>query len=239
MNIRKHALVGAVAVTLGSVLLSAQTRDFQPVTDAMLQKPNAGEWLHWRGTQDSWGYSPLDQINRGNVGQLQLAWSWAMKPGSAEAAPLVHDGVMYIPQPGGGVQALDAVNGDFLWEYSRKYDSENMSDRPMRSIGLYGDKVFVNTPDAHIVGLNARTGAVVWDHTVADHKLGYEYTSGPIVAKGHVIAGITGCTRYKNDVCFISAYDPDTGRELWRTSTIARPGSFNGPSSSVITFWLV
>ena len=128
---------------------------------------------------------------------------------------------MYIPQPGGGVQALDAVNGDFLWEYSRKYDSENMAERPMRSIGLYGDKVFVNTPDAHIVGLNARTGAVVWDHTVADHKLGYEYTSGPIVAKGHVIAGMTGCTRYKNDVCFISAYDPDTGRELWRTSTIA------------------
>ena len=77
MNIRKRALAGAVAVTLGSVLLSAQTRDFQPVTDAMLQKPNAGEWLHWRGTEDAWGYSPLDQINRGNVGQLQLAWSWA------------------------------------------------------------------------------------------------------------------------------------------------------------------
>src|SRR5258708_21619274 len=230
MSIRKHALAGAVAVTLGSVLLSAQTRDFQPVTDAMLQKPNAGEWLHWRGTEEAWGYSPLDQINRGNVGQLQLAWSWAMKPGSAEAAPLVHDGVMYIPQPGGGVQALDAVNGDFLWEYSRKYDSENMSDRPMRSIGLYGDKVFVNTPDAHIVGLNARTGAVVWDHTVADHKLGYEYTSGPIVAKGHVVAGMTGCTRYKNDVCFISAYYPDTSRELWRTSTIARPGEPGGDS---------
>ena len=228
MNIRKRALAGAVAVTLGSVLLSAQTRDFQPVTDAMLQKPDAGEWLHWRGTQDAWGYSPLDQINRGNVGQLQLAWSWAMNPGSAEAAPLVHDGVMYIPQPGGGVQALDAVTGDLLWDYRRKYDSENMAERPMRSIGLYGDKVFVNTPDAHVVGLNARTGAVVWDHTVADHKLGYEYTSGPIVAKGHVVAGMTGCTRYKNDVCFISAYDPDTGRELWRTSTIARPGEPGG-----------
>jgi alcohol dehydrogenase (cytochrome c) len=98
----------------------------------------------------------------------------------------------------------------------------------MRSIGLYGDKVFVNTPDAHVVGLNARSGAVVWDHTVADHKIGYEYTSGPIIAEGHVVAGMTGCTRYKNDVCFISAYDPDTGRELWRTSTIARPGEPGG-----------
>ncbi len=173
MNIRKRALAGAVAVTLGSLLLSAQTREFQPVTDAMLQKPAAGEWLHWRGTQDAWGYSPLDQINRGNVGQLQLAWSWAMPQGSAEPAPLVHDGVMYIPQPGGGVQALDAVTGDLLWDYSRKYPSENLAERPMRSIGLYGDKVFVNTPDAHMVGLNARTGALVWDHMVADHKLGY------------------------------------------------------------------
>src|ERR1700686_2027895 len=161
MKSRKRALAGAVAATLGSVLLSAQTGDFAPVTDAMLQKPDAGEWLHWRGTQDAWGYSPPDQINPGNVGQLHLPWSWAMGPGSAEAAPLVHDGVMYIPQPGGGVQALDAVTGDLLWDYRRKYDSENMAERPMRSIGLYGDKVFVNTPDAHVVALNARSGDVV------------------------------------------------------------------------------
>src|SRR5260221_14766891 len=85
MNIRKHALAGAAAVTLSSVLLSAQTRDFQPVTDAMLQKPNAGEWLHWRGTEDAWGFSPLDQKNRGNVGPLQLGSALSLKHRSADA----------------------------------------------------------------------------------------------------------------------------------------------------------
>src|SRR5258708_29410450 len=114
MNIRKRALAGAVAVTLGSLLLSAQTREFQPVTDAMLQKPAAGEWLHWRGAQNAWGYNPPDQINRGNVGQLQLAWSWAMPQGSAGPAPLGHDGVIYIPPPRCRVQGLDAVTRDLF-----------------------------------------------------------------------------------------------------------------------------
>jgi alcohol dehydrogenase (cytochrome c) len=68
----------------------------------------------------------------------------------------------------------------------------------------------------------------VWDTQVADPQLGYEYTSGPIVVRGKVIAGITGCSRYKDDVCFITAHDAATGKELWRTSTIARPGEPGG-----------
>src|SRR5262249_27646305 len=93
---------------------------------------------------------------------------------------------------------------------------------------IYHDRIYVPTPDAHIVALDARTGRVAWDHTVADYRLGYRYTSGPLVARGKIIASITGCERYKDDVCFISAHDPDTGRELWRTSTIARPGEPDG-----------
>ncbi len=228
MNSRKRALAGAVAAMLASVLIGAQTRDFTPVTDAMLKNPDPGAWINWRRTQDGWGYSTLDQINRNNVGQIQLAWSWALNSGANEAAPMVHDGVMYIPQPGGGVQALDATNGDFLWEYKRQYAEADLAARPMRNLAIFGDKIFTNTTDAHTVALNARTGAVVWDHMVADHKFGYEFTSGPIIAKGHVVSGLTGCTRYKNDVCSISAYDPQTGAEVWRTSTIARPGEPGG-----------
>ena len=222
-----HALFGA-AVLVAVVPANAQIPDWRPVTDAMLQNPDPGDWLQWRRTQDTWGYSPLDQINRNNVNQLQLVWSWGINPGASEEAPLVHDGIMFIPNPGGGVQAVDAVTGDFLWEYRHRYDSPALAIGPMRSMAIYGDKVFVSTRDAHIVALNARTGALAWDHMVADHALGYEYSSGPIIAKGHVVAGITGCTRYKNDVCFISAHDPETGRELWRTSTIARPGEPGG-----------
>ena len=131
MNSRTTLLTGAaLALVAGfSTATDAQNaRPFSPVTDAMLQSPDAGEWLHWRRTQDGWGYSPLDQINKANVGQLQLAWSWAMAPGSAEAAPLVHDGLMYIPQPGGGVQALDAASGDLLWDFARKYDGRIAAD---------------------------------------------------------------------------------------------------------------
>ena len=170
----------------------------------MLQNPDAGEWLNWRGAQNTWGYSALNQINKQNVGRLQLAWSWALNTGASQPAPLVHDGVMFIPNPGGGVQALDATNGDLLWEYRRRYERADRAVEPMRSIAIYGDKIFVNTADAHIVALNAKTGAVAWDHQVADNALGYEYTSGPIIAKGKVVAGMTGCTRYKEDVCFIS-----------------------------------
>ncbi len=92
-------------------------RTFRPVTDAMLEKPDPGEWINWRRTYDGTGYSPLKQINRNNVGQLRLAWSWGMPPGAHQPTPLVHDGVMFLPTPGGGAQAIDATNGDFLWEF--------------------------------------------------------------------------------------------------------------------------
>src|SRR6185436_6797880 len=84
-------------------------RAFRPVTDAMLEKPEDGEWINWRRTYDGTGYSPLNQINKNNVGQLQLVWSFGLQPGQSQPTPLVHDGIMFIPGPGGGVQALDAV----------------------------------------------------------------------------------------------------------------------------------
>ena len=76
-----------------------------------------------------------------------------------------------------------------------------------RNIAIYGDKIFATTNDAHIVAVDARTGKLVWDTKVADAQLGYEYTSGPIVVRGKVIAGMTGCTHYKEDVCFITGHD--------------------------------
>ena len=132
------------------------------------------------------------------------------------------------------MHARDAATGEPIWEYKKDFEgSPNETFRSrMRSIAIYDDKIYVNTSDAHIVALNARTGEVVWDHTVADWKLGYRYTSGSIVVNGQIVAGMTGCERYKNDVCFISAHDPQTGHELWRTSTIARPGELGGDTWS-------
>jgi len=141
--------------------------------------------------------------------------------------------VKYTPNPGNSVQALDAATGELLWEYAPPpaglpdADGVRRPSRGSRSIALYGDKVYLNTTEAHMVALDARTGEVAWDHTVADHALGYRYSSGPIVVNGNIVAGMTGCQNYKNDVCFISAHDPDTGEQVWRTSTIARrvPGT--------------
>jgi alcohol dehydrogenase (cytochrome c) len=222
----------------------------------MLRSPAAGDWLNWRRTDNAWGYSPLEQINRQNVHQLQLAWSWAMDDtGAQEAAPLVYNGVMYLPSPRGVIQAIDGASGELIWEYrpavepaappqrsgggGEQSSIPRLAQRPatgggdtgrgiQRSLAIYDDKIFGTTNDAHIVALDARTGRRVWDVVVADPKLGYEYTSGPIVVRGKVIAGITGCTRYKDDVCFISGHDAATGKELWRTSTVARPGEPGG-----------
>ena len=217
----RGALVAVVSVTV-MVSAFAQTveRPFRPVTDAMLLAPDPGDWINWRRTLDGWGYSPLKQITRDNVGALQLAWSRPMLAGADEATPLVYGGVMYLPSPT-GIQALDAATGEPVWEYKK-------SGVARRNIAIYADKILGATADAHLFALQAQTGTLVWDHPVADHGLGYEYTSGPIVVKGRVVAGMTGCTRYKEDVCFISAHDVATGKELWRTSTVARPGEPGG-----------
>jgi len=226
----RASLSSAFAVLSGSLWLLAQVKDYRPVTEDMLRHPAAGDWLNWRRTDNAWGYSPLDQIKRENVGRLQLAWSWAMEEGAQEATPLVHDGIMYLPNPGGVIQALDAATGDLLWEYRPARTSRGGGELRgvQRNIAIYEDKIFGATGDAHLIALDARTGKLVWDTTVADSKLGYNYTSGPIVVRGKVIAGITGCSRYKEDVCFISGHDAATGKELWRTSTVARPGEPGG-----------
>jgi alcohol dehydrogenase (cytochrome c) len=233
MKIR-FAVSTSIMVLAGGLWLGAQVKDFRPVTEAMLRNPAAGDWLNWRRTDNAWGYSPLDEINRQNVQQLQLAWSWAMDDtGSQQPTPLVYDGIMYLPNPRGVIQALDAATGDLIWEYrpARAAAAEAGGDGgrgSQRNIAIFGDKIFGTTSDAHIVAVDARTGKLVWDTQVADSKLGYAYTSGPIVVRGKVMAGMTGCTRYKKDVCFISAHDAATGKEVWRTSTIARPGEPGG-----------
>ena len=95
------------------------TRNLTPVTDAMLKNPPPGDWLMWRRTYDAWGYSPLDQINKDNVKDLQVAWTWSLTNGATETTPIVHDGVLYIFNYADKVQALNAATGDLIWEYKR------------------------------------------------------------------------------------------------------------------------
>src|SRR5882762_2358199 len=99
-----------------------------PVTDAMLRDPPAADWLMWRRTYNGWGYSPLEQINKTNVKNLQLAWTWSLTPGATETTPIVHDGVLFIWNYGDKVQALNAVTGDLIWEYKRDLPQKLVTD---------------------------------------------------------------------------------------------------------------
>jgi len=197
------------------------------VTDAMLNDPPLEDWLTWRRGNDASGFSPLKQINRGNVGDLRMVWSWTMPYGPNQVPLLVHDGVLFSFSDKDIVQAMDAVSGDLLWQYTRWLPDNPRLRKMKRSIALYGNKLYIPTSDTHIVALNVRTGSVVWDTEIGDPAKGYTMTGGPMVAKGKVIIGTQGFAAGGN---YISALDADTGKEAWRFYTIARPGQPGGNS---------
>ena len=207
----------------------ALSRSFQPlpgfrnVTQEELINPADGDWTYWRRTPQSQGYTPLNQINTENVKQLSLAWIWGMEAGRSQPAPLVRDGIIFIPNFGNVVQALNGRDGTLLWEYRRQFPEGGRSGGLLRTLAMFEDMIYVATTDAHLVALDARTGAVRWDVEIADENLGYSNTSGPIVANGKVINGITGCGRFFEDSCFITGHDAHTGEEIWRTYTVAQP----------------
>ena len=227
--------VAAAVVTTSESPTAAflQAPRFERVTDDVLQNPPPSDWLHWRRTYDGWGYSPLTQINRQNVGQLRLAWSWAMQPGNQQTTPLVHDGVMYLANPGSMVQALNATTGELLWEYQRDFPPETRQQyqlRAIRGLSIFEDKILVNTADAHIVALDARSGKVVWDVAVTDPTQRFSYSAPGLVVRGKIISGLQSCEFFYEQKCAITAHDARTGKELWRTSTIAHPGQPGGDS---------
>jgi alcohol dehydrogenase (cytochrome c) len=208
--------------------VNRQTPPLSPVTDAMLRNPPDASWLNWRRTQDGQAYSPLAQIDRKTVRGLRLAWAMTMREGSNQATPLVHEGVMFLAHPGNVVQAIDAATGSLIWEYAYPHPPESRTlGGPTRNIAIYKDRIFVATYDAALIALDARTGKLMWRTVKADYTKGFTHTAGPLIADGVVVSGINGCERFKREGCFITGHDPDTGRELWRTSTIALPGDPN------------
>ena len=202
-----------------------------PVTEALLQNPPASDWLTWRRTYDDQGFSPLKQINKSNVGQLRSAWSWSLFPGANEATPLVHDGVIFVHSSGDHVQALNAVTGDLLWEYSRQLPKPKTGflNLVKRNIAIYGDHILLDTSDLHVVALDVKTGEVAWDHEILnrDENPRVMMTGGPLAAKGKIIVGTVGQAPGGN---MIVALDAASGKEAWRFYTIARPDEPGGNS---------
>ena len=228
------------SVPVGVTRTFREITDFEPVTEQELLNPDDGDWLIYRRTYDSQGYSPLDQIDRSNVDDLRLAWVWAMTDGTNQPTPLVHDGIMYLANPGNVIQALDAADGTLLWEYRRQWAEDFRAGgfNQLRNLAIYGENIFVATRDAYMVALDARTGETVWETQIADYHQGYTNAAGPMVVEGKVLNGINGCTRFFEESCFITAHDAATGEELWRTYTIARPGEPGGDTWGDLPFEL-
>ena len=223
-----------IAATGGVAAADSLTEAYTPVTEAMLLNPPDGEWLMWRRTYDHWGYSPLDQIKTSNVGNLRLAWAWTLASGLEETTPLVHDGIMFLPQACDFVEAVDARDGTPIWQYERRVVEEHPAIARLacakRNGVLYEDKLLIATHDAFLVALDARSGAVVWEKKVGDWAFGHHYSGGPQIIRGQVVAGMSGCYYY-NAGCWISAHDPATGDEIWRTQTI--PGPADPPRATL------
>ncbi len=228
---RVAVLVCAVVVCAAPLLPAQTSNDFVPVTDGMLQNPDAADWLMWRRTLDGWGYSPLDQINRTNVRELEMVWSRALYPGRQQATPLAYDGVLYMPNPNDVIQAIDAVTGDLMWEHRRvvpddtcDYLLTGMCDTN-RNVAIYDNLIIDTSVDEHVFALDAQTGDMVWETKILDYKTHpATQTSGPIVANGKVSSGRSCMPDGGPDACVITAHDAKTGAELWRRRTIPGPG---------------
>ena len=173
----------------------------------------------------------MKQIDRSNVSKLQLAWSWQLSQSSNETTPLVHNGVMFVVS-GNRVQAFDASNGDVLWQYVRTLPAtlNNGSGSINRSMGISGNKLFLATPDRHMIALNNKTGELLWDVPAAEGKAAEgnpNMTGGPLIVKDKVIIGLSNCNRVRGG-CYVTAFNAETGKVDWRFNTIARSGTPEG-----------
>jgi alcohol dehydrogenase (cytochrome c) len=221
----KRTICASALLAACTTLSVAQVREFKPVTEQVLADPDPADWLMLNRTFDQQRYSPLKEINKGNVGQLRMVWSRGLPPGTQESVPIVHRGVMYLFAPGASIQAVDATTGDLIWEYQREY-AQGVNPRAARNknLGIYEDMIFFAAPDGFLLALDAATGKLRWETKVDE---GGQTAGGILVADGKVITNRT-CIADVRAKCFIAAHDAKTGREVWRFYTTAAAGEPGG-----------
>jgi PQQ-dependent dehydrogenase (methanol/ethanol family) len=207
---------GQAQAPVTGLTVTGEVKNFAAVTDENLRNPPPGDWLTIRRDHFASNYSPLTQITRDNAQDLQLVWVAPMAEGGTnQPSPLARNGTIFLNNTGGIIQAIDGKTGDLIWEQRLG------TNTAMRGMTLYDDKLYLATSQAHIVALDAKTGKVAWDVAMPD---GRGSSSGPLVAKGKVVEGMGGCQQYNDKKCFISAYDAQTGKQLWRFYTVATEG---------------
>ena len=202
-----------------------------PYAELQLIRNTTNDWLTYSGSYYSTRHSDLASIDRKNIGQLAVKWIHQFKDvtRSIETTPIVRSGVMFITLPDGRVRALNAKNGKLIWDGPELQTSGAIpgqySDKN-RGVAILDDKVFVGTGNAQLLALSAKTGALLWQSTLAEAKEGYYITGAPLVYRDLVVTGVGTMTGIgiNGGRGFIAAYDVNTGKERWRFYTIPGKG---------------
>lgn len=197
----------------------------------LLAQPVGADWTSYNGDYTGRRYSSLNKITPANVAQLRAAW--VFHPGNSqrlEVTPVVIRGVMYVTSAN-DVFAFDARTGRDLWHYQRPISSGLLDDAAAhknRGVAVWQDSVYVETDDAHLLRIDARSGGLIWDVEYADKKKHYGATSAPLAVKDEIVVGTSGGDSGVRG--FVAAYDALTGKEKWRFWTIPAPGEFGSTS---------
>ena len=202
------------AVLCGSAMAALA----QGLNPAALLKPPTDTWPTYNGDYSGRRYSPLQQINASNIRSLTLAWAFQANSQAIKSTPLEVNGILYFTVPE-HVWAIDARTGRQVWHYHYKSEGDHIGHR---GVAMWGNWLYFETPDAHLLSLDARDGHVRWNIMLADAKLGYFATMAPLVVGNHVIAGVSGDV---TDIPgFLESVDPETGKQQWRWYTEPQPG---------------
>src|SRR5262245_34905328 len=233
---RPGAAPGATAPpAAGAASQGGVASESEVVDDARLRGADAdvGEWLTTGRTYSEQRFSPLDQIHDKNVGRLHEVWSFETGLGRGhEATPIVHDGVLFFTGSWSVVFAVDARTGKQLWKYDPQVEKitaqKACCDVVNRGAAIYKGRVYVGVLDGRLVALDEKTGAPVWSVVTVDQSRPYTITGAPRIVDGKVIIGNGGAELGVRG--YVSAYDADSGKQVWRFYTV--PGDPNQPVES-------
>jgi PQQ-dependent dehydrogenase, methanol/ethanol family len=181
-------------------------------------------WLTYWGDYQGTHYSGLKAITPANAHSLSAQWSFQFGAGNNETMPIVVDGLMFVTGPLNNAAALDARTGRPIWRYTRQLPriASHCTVMTNRGFAILGDRLYMATLDTHLVSLDAKTGAVIWDVPVDDYQKGFSITHAPLAIDGKIIVGVTAGECGLQG--FVDAYDAATGRKLWRQWAIAQKG---------------
>ena len=193
----------------------------QGLDPAALLKPSPDSWPTYHGDYSGQRHSTLTQIAPANVGQLTLAWAFQTgQPQQIKSTPILVNGILYVTTPD-NLWALDARSARQVWHYT--YPTNQGFHIGHRGAAIYRESVYLTTPDAHLVALDAKDGRVKWDVVIADARKGYWSTNAPLVIRDHLIVGVSG--DFDNLPGFLKSFDPESGKTQWTFYSTPPPGT--------------